>query len=360
MASLAAPRIERYQASLTDPDQATAETIAIMCRHIRNSASDSLVQRRAHDAVWNYGGGVAGGIPVGRHILRFDARDPRVCVFADFFWCRHKLKFVHHEDMLMKWLNEADQLQLLISPDALVRMVKPQGDCAIYTMLICAFLKCQGIPFEIVTVAVSRNRPEEFSHVFPRAVMPNGSRVALDAGRSGNRDMYPGWEVPKQARYRTQVWNESGQPVEDQAQWSGLHGYVRRGMADDGSDTGLSPGAIAAAAPGPSQSDIIFSPPSLASPVAPGPGTSPPSPSWTSFLQGLTTQGLNIVSKIVAPTTTIQRGPNGQVLIQTPSSAAGSTSVLSTAGGVGFTGNTLLWVGGGVLALMLVSKLGKR
>jgi len=357
MAALARPAIERYQASLTDPDQATAETIAIMCRHIANSASDPLFQKYAREAVWRFGGGVSGGCPIAANkILRFNARDPRICAFADFWWSRHYIKFVHHEEMLMKWLNEADQLQLLISPDALIRMVRPQGDCAIFTMAICALLKCQGVEFEIVTVAVSRDRPNEYSHVFPRAVLPNGARLTLDAGRSGFVGMYPGWQVPMSHRFRTQVWDEDGRPIQDVPQWSGLHDYVRRGMGQD--DTGLSPAAIAVLAPGPSPSDIIFSPPSLSSVVSPGPGTGPPSPSVTSFLEGLTSQGLNLVGKIVAPTTTIQRGPQGQVLIQTPASSGQATSLLTTAGTLGVTGNmgTLLLLGGGVLVLALLFK----
>jgi hypothetical protein len=338
MAALASPALERYQASLTDPDQATAETVQIMCRHIRNAAQDPLIQRKAREAVWTFGGGVSGGCPVAPNkVLPFNAHDPRICAVADFWWARHHLSFVHHEQMLLKWLNEADQLQLLIAPDALVRMVRPQGDCAIYCMLICAFLKCQGVPFEIVTLAVSRERPNEYSHVFCRAVLPNGRRIPLDAGRSGNQKMYPGWQVPQAARYRTQVWNEQGRPIEDQdpQAWGGLHDYHYRGLAQLDCGSGF---CIDTSTP---------------SPVTPSPTSSP---SLAPFLENLTTQGLNIVSKIVAPTTTIQRGPQGQVLIQTPASSGQAGSLLTTAGTLGVASNTgtLMLLGGGVLLAVLL------
>ena len=362
MASLAAPQIERYRASLTDPDQATAETVAIMCRHIHNSALDPLFRKCARQAIWRFGGGASGGCPVAPNkVLRFDARDPRICSFADFWWAKHYIKFVHHEDMLLKWLNEADQLQLLISPDALIRMVKPQGDCAIYTMAICALLECQGIPWEIVTVAVSRDRPNEFSHVFPRAILPSGARITLDAGRSGSANMYPGWQVPMNHRYRTQVWDSNAQPVDDAPQWSGLHDYRYRGqwgrrwgIGDDTSGTvdtivdpttgnvyssstgqlielGATNGVPSAFGPSPS-------------PVTPSPSSTPLSPAEVSALSSLAQTGLNLVGRVVAPTTTIT-GPGG-TSITTPANAA-SANILAAAGGLSppsYQGGSSTWL----------------
>ena len=400
MASLAAPQIERYQASLTDPDQATAETVAIMCRHIHNSALDPLFRKCARQAVWRFGGGASGGCPVAPNkMIRFDARDPRICSVADFWWAKHYIRFVHHEDMLLKWLNEADQLQLLISPDALIRMVKPQGDCAIYTMAICALLECQGIPWEIATVAVSRDRPNEFSHVFPRAILPSGARITLDAGRSGSVNMYPGWQVPLSHRYRTQVWDSSAQPINDAPQWSGLHDYRYRGqwgrrwgMGQDDAVIGSGPTAADILA-GPSLTggtvDTIVDPStgnvyssttgqlvalgtnntvpssfsSSGSPVTPSPSSTPLSAAEVSALSALAQSGLKLVGQVVAPTTTIT-GPGG-TSITTPANAA-SANILAAAGGLSLPSafstagsSTWLLLGGGLLLLFLISKGGK-
>ena len=67
-----------------------------------------------------------------------------------------------------------------------------KGDCAIFTTLIQALLLYRGIPYETVCVAVDPRQPAEYTHVYPRAVRADGSRVVLDASHGP----WPGWEVP--------------------------------------------------------------------------------------------------------------------------------------------------------------------
>jgi hypothetical protein len=99
-----------------------------------------------------------------------------------------------------------------------------QGDCDDFTMMLCALLGCCGLGYEIITVAASPREPGTFSHVYCRAVLPDGSRVPLDASHG----KYPGWQVPTAHVSRLQAWDEDGNPVSDQGSnnWDGLHGYT--------------------------------------------------------------------------------------------------------------------------------------
>ena len=241
-------RALRFQPS-DNPDEATAQTVDIMCGLIERSANDPLLKDAASTALFRYRGG--GPLWAVRGIDPFQAGDSslRAQAFCEAVWwyCKHQLKFVHHSKQIDVWLNERDQLQLLIEPGVLLRFpFRMEGDCAIYTMLICAMLQVLGITWEIVTAAVKPSQPDIFSHVWPRAVLPNGRRLDLDASH-GN---YPGWSVPLNHRFRVQVWDENGFPMQDfgEQRFNGLHGYqLRRGFGDDSSDTidfGASSGTV--------------------------------------------------------------------------------------------------------------------
>lgn len=215
------PRVEvrRYQGDLSNPDRATAQTIAVMCDQIESAARDPAVQNAARDAVRRFRGG-----PFYIRAGADASKNPGAIAESCWWAAKAALRFEHHEDRIQIWFNERDQLQLLISPTILVRYPS-RGDCAIYTLLICAFLRALNQPFEIVTAAVDPRDPSVFGHVYPRAVMPDGTRITLDASHGS----YPGWEVLPNHILRKQVWDQDGNPIPDQApRFKGLHGY--RGM----------------------------------------------------------------------------------------------------------------------------------
>ena len=144
------------QTSLTNPFAATAQTIRYMARLVRHSLSDPVVFSATDEA------------------LRVLAIAGSPCA-AIWHWCKRSIEFVHHQELLKKWLGKGDSLQLLISPEALLKMQNPKGDCAVFTTLICAMLQTAGIRWEIVIVACDRSQPGIFSHVFPRAVLGTGA-----------------------------------------------------------------------------------------------------------------------------------------------------------------------------------------
>lgn len=374
MAPLPVPglNVSRYQGDLSDPDVATAQTVQVMCEQIQKAAADPLVQRAAQDAVTRFKGGplyAAAGI---------DPRKNQAAQAESVWWfAKHVLKFQHHDGLIMVWFNERDQLQLLISPDLLLRMDKPRGDCAIYTMLICALLKCLGIDSEIVTSAVDPFSPDVYSHVYPRAILATGRRLVMDASHGS----YPGWEVPAEHTMRKQVWDLSGNPITDQApRFKGLHaysarpmrpilpkrlqvlpgvglsGYIRAnrglGVIRGGRNRGLGDDTVTVLNPGLDPTNIPVTNPGGVYPVSTPVQVSGPGFNWSGTIGNLLNQWTQIASNVIAPRNTITTGPQGTAI----NVAAGSqlpAGALLTPGLAGGTG-TLLLIGGAALVLILV------
>lgn len=163
------------QGDMVDSDEATAQTVRFMAQLVKHSQSDPIIQQAWKDA-WSRFNGIAFG-------------DEAVCCW---WYAKYLVKFVHHQELLRDWMFSLDDLQLLISPEALLKMKFPKGDCAIFTTLIQAMLRLRGIGYETVTVAVNPMAPELYGHVYPYAIRPDGTRIALDASHG----KYPGWEVP--------------------------------------------------------------------------------------------------------------------------------------------------------------------
>jgi len=309
----------------SDPDTATAQTILIMCGHVKLAAVDPVVQYRAADAALQFGG------------LAGTRDDARAVAAAAWWWCKVYVKFKHHGKLIRQWLGEDGQLrgfepgqfglQGLITPDVLVRMYKPQGDCAIFSECLAAFLKVYGIPYEFVTAAVNPSEPDVFSHVFLYAVLPDGSRLPLDASHG----QYPGWQVPSAHVSRRQVWDSDGNPVADRgSRFDGLHNYGLRGLGASGVDP------LSGEAWG---SDV----------VAPAQGTS----QWASFAAALAKMGFDLAAiNSIQPGTVVT--PTG-ILRQNPGYAVGSPTMSANLG----ISTTTLMLGGVALLTVVFMFSGK-
>jgi hypothetical protein len=366
--------VSRTQGDLQNPDVATAQTVQAIGRLIQNAALDRLVRAAARDAVEKFRGG-----PLYASVQIDPWKSTGAQCESVWWWSKHVLKFVHHDGLIQLWFNERDQLQLLIAPDLLLRMGEPRGDCAIYTMLECAMLQALSIPYEIVTAAVDPGQPDVFSHVYPRAILPNGRRLTLDASHG----KYPGWEVPKEHIIRKQIWDASGNPIPDEApRFHGLHDYQARptapilparltllpGVPFSGRSRGVGLGAyrrgrryfrglgddVTTLDPSLDTSNIpitnVGGYPGL-SPTASAPGTN-----WGGLLGNLLNQWTGIAGRVIAPTTTIQSGPGG-TSISTPAGTPLPTGALLTPSLAGGSGTLLLLLGGGlVLVLLLANK----
>ena len=203
-------QLERFPAA-EDSDSATSQTVSLMCRYIRESSDDPAIRAAAGWAHEHFGGNSA---------------DPAMQAWAVFWFVKHQVRFVVDEAPMFR-LGEANQQDLLISPAVLIRMKDPQEDCDGFTMLVCALLKCLGIPFCIATIACSPDDPGRWSHVFPLAMLKAGP-LPLDASHGSG----PGWMVPAAHTFRWQCWDENGNPVGvGRPRRHSLNGWVRPGAS---------------------------------------------------------------------------------------------------------------------------------
>lgn len=322
----------------SDPDTATAQTIQLMCGQVWDSARDAgrdtftdklpMLERTARVAVRQFAG-LGGGLPT----------DAASLAGAAFWWCKLYVKFVHHEFIIRQRLGESGHLQGLISPELLVRMAKPEGDCAIFSECVAAFLTVYGIPFEFVTAAVNPSEPEIFSHVYLYAVLPDGTRLPLDASHG----KYPGWQVPSAHVSRRQVWDSEGNPIKDSgSRFDGLHNYGMRGLGvmvwDEFAGGYYEDGQAAFG--------------TAANPVTANPLTVPSqnSAAWAGFANSL--KGVLTLAQMYALKPGMQVLPNGTVMQQNPGYPIGTpTGAFSL--GTGAISTTTLMLGGLALVAIL-------
>ena len=352
------------QTPADDPFEATAQTVRYMARLVAHSLSDPILFNATSAALRIFA--ITGS--------------PSAAIWQ---WCKRNVKFVHHSKLLESWLGKGDELQLLISPEALLRMERPKGDCAVFTTLVCAMLQSAGIEWEIVTVAVDPRQPGVFSHVFPRAVLADGRRIALDASHG----KYAGWEVPFEHRSATQVWNMAGSPVKDQdSGYRGLHGVgMGMGCASCKDDVGLGAyyaglGQADATGTGNDSTDLTWSvdttlPTEYGAPTdillntgsssggsvgsSGGSTSTGMTPAEQAALASLSASWTKIAGNLLAPQTTITN-PNG-LSVSTP---ANQTSALANLfGGVNLssasTSSLLPWLLIGA-AVFVVMSMGKK
>jgi hypothetical protein len=279
--------LERFPAS-SDTNSATNQTVKLMCRYIKEAAADPVLKDAAAYVRNAYAGA---------------STDPGMLAWGVFWFAKHNIKFVVDEAPLMRLERIIPgsgyaQQDLLIRPDVLIRMNPREGDCDDFTMMVCALLKCLGVPFSIVTIACGPDDPERWSHVFPIALTPTPIAVDASHGRG------PGWMVPAAQTYRWQAWDENGEPINLKRPGSHLHGWVRSshglGQDDSGDSIDLSSGLQYLSEPSPPSldlSNIDLSAPNIDT-GTPSIGTPPISTqstfNWTSFLNNLTGQAASV------------------------------------------------------------------
>ena len=368
-----APRVQLSD----DPDTATQQTVAEMCRQIHQAATDPLVQGAALNAVRMFRGGPFWEQESGDE---YNDGDPfasaQRMAESCWWWAKHYLRFKHHGSMFEAWSSDLGdprtKLQLLNAPDVLVRMNRMEGDCAIYTMMLAAMLESLGLKWEIVTAAVDRGQPEIFSHVWPRVVLPGGAE-SLDASHG----KYPGWQVPAEDVHRMWVFDSNGSRTSEQgAQFSGLHAYRRRpgmgatvcddmGCYDDGTGAVVAAGATV----DPNSSYLSYPVPAGGGTYVDQSGTPATGPvykapasnnsaQWASFATQLMKSGMTLAEiNAIQPGTVVSA--NGAILRQNPGYAVGSTTTGTLNLGTGtMSTSTLLMIGGLAVAALLF--MGKR
>jgi hypothetical protein len=298
-----------------------------MCEYVRLAIADPFV-RRCADFAWR----------------RFGQRLPSadMKVWAVFWWVKHSIKFRQDEATMFRVGLEAEQ-DLLIDPRLLVRMSEPAEDCDGFTMLGAAMAAILEVPVYIVTVAASPDDRRRWSHVFLVALTRAGV-VPLDMSHG----VGPGWMIPRGRIFRWQAWGLDGRPVDiAPAKFQGLHGYVRTNARGLGQEEYLTEADYRAGLPGAGLPGYDY-----------GGGSN-----WSSFWQGLARQGVDIVGKIYTPPAYQQtvRDPVTGRMLSTEVRNYASPATALTAGAGSLAGiPPLVWVGGALLAVFAVSKMGSR
>ncbi len=104
------------------------------------------------------------------------------------------------ERQLENIFEQPESKELLITPEALLSMGQPQGDCDDFSMLCSSMLGACGIQCNFVTVAAEADLPDQFTHIYCIAVLDSREQVPLDCSHGHS----VGWELP--IAYRKQIW----------------------------------------------------------------------------------------------------------------------------------------------------------
>jgi transglutaminase-like putative cysteine protease len=166
-------------------DRSTADTIQQMKAIARISAHSPRV------------GYVAYVISLG---LPSDASQ-RDIARAIWHWVHDNVRFVLDEDLMSQMGIDVwhPTKELLITPDTLLSMPQPSGDCDDFSTLTAALLLHFHIRCCFVTIAADDQEPGKWSHVYCRAYLsdePRGSYINMDASHG----QWPDWESPKWKR----------------------------------------------------------------------------------------------------------------------------------------------------------------
>jgi hypothetical protein len=385
-----------FPANLQDPDLATAETVQTMCAHIHRAAADPLVQRVASQAESAWGNAT----PSALALTALGSGTAAPAGPGCFWWAKHFCRALPHSQFKALLAAYPAKRQLLISPEVLLRTERPAGDCSTFAMLIAAMLEALDARWELVTVAADPADAANYSHVFVRAVLEDGSRLTLD----GSHGKYPGWEVPLVHQFRRQVWDSDGQPITDQApRVSALGAYRPRprggfgqldsgddGSGGDGSTTTITIPGISATTPGydpsygvidlgvlpggtmtvsPASSSTtnlssLFASEGLSVPstgtassggyVAPSGGTN--TAAWAAFATALSKSGMTLAEiNAIQPGTVVSA--NGSILRQATGFAVPGTTALTS---LSSSGSTMLLLGGLALVVLFMVMGGRR
>lgn len=121
---------------------------------------------------------------------------------AIFYWIKNHVRFVEDETILGSRLGYQDVNQeLLISPPVILGMAQPQGDCDCHCLLCLTLCRLAGVSGGLVTVALERDEPERWSHVYC-FVKVDGRMIYLDCSHG----KWPGWETNR-TTYKKAYWD---------------------------------------------------------------------------------------------------------------------------------------------------------
>lgn len=169
-----------------DSDVSAADTVAWLHALAQRYSHDPLVISAVQDTLQQAGA---------------DASDESQ-LRAVYYWIKTHVRFAEDEDILRSLGADRLDKELIITPDLLLKMPEPMGDCDDLTLLIISMVAALGMEYRMVTVAAESNEPWRLSHIYPIVFdRDRGCWFAMDAGVNGK---WPGWEAKE--IYRRLEW----------------------------------------------------------------------------------------------------------------------------------------------------------
>lgn len=122
---------------------------------------------------------------------------------AIFHWIKNSVQFIEDEQVLAEIFNVGPDRELLITPERLLTMPVPAGDCDDFSTLAASMLigMGEGVGVSFCTIAAERAEPNRFSHVYLVCTFPPYSEQVVFDSSHGS---YMGWETSE--IYRKQEW----------------------------------------------------------------------------------------------------------------------------------------------------------
>lgn len=326
----------------------TADTIAEMKRVAISSSQHPVVIQAVNIALRN--------LPSDASLIEQSA--------AIFSWVKSHVRFVKHEQQQYELFGLGPDNQLLITPERLLTMPNPSGDCANYSMLLAAMLISLGwgLGISFVTVGADPNEPQRYSHVYVIAKYPCGKVISLD----GSHGDYFGWEtqdVSKKKEWNVMPLIRAGHAGYGSRQLGVISARGMRGMGQSGEvaveNVGVDYGSIDTTLLQQAGGNVL---PSY---------TPPPSINGGQLLTTAINTGINTTAKILTaqyggPTAGLQPGQTYQTIYnpktgmyEQVASSAPTGSVLSSSLFGGTDSSTLLLLLG-VGLIVLMSAGGKK
>lgn len=174
--------------SPVDNDRSTFETVQQMIALARDAASKPAINH-----------------VVSSLLLSLSKKNPSDMdlVRAIYWWVKGRVRFREDESILVEDMGWVDPYQeLLISPEILIRMSQPEGDCDDFSMLLASLLVAAKIPVWFVAVAVDEREPWRWSHIYCKVFLKDERKlITLDASHG----TYPGWETSRE-KFRVGEW----------------------------------------------------------------------------------------------------------------------------------------------------------
>jgi len=166
-------------------DQSVRDTIAKMVSIARASSHSDLVKAAVQDAVRGLNG---------------NSTDEEIAKEI-FYWVKAHVKFVEDETInaLALGMDEysAMDTELLITPEALLSMPQPMGDCDDFSTLTAAMLLVLDFNCAFVTIAADKSDPTMLSHVYVKVWLADENKgMYLDCSHGP----FPGWETSEYTR----------------------------------------------------------------------------------------------------------------------------------------------------------------